>query len=167
MGKVWAETSRPSQRIPSSVVHHFLKIVNRLLETCTLLDKACLQRLRTCSEEVVAEWIRLKTDHVGSEDAVEDFRSSRESLEEAAFWEWCVEKPTNADFEVQGCGPLPKHEWEQHEMVVVHPDLIAVLEVARHGVCESLVRFAIGSHVAVVERHLVGLVVEQWPDCRI
>jgi hypothetical protein len=78
-----------------------------------------------------------------------------------------VQKPAHGDFDVQLLGSLPKHEREEHEMIVMHPDMITISQMGQDCVGESFVRFAIRRHGVQVEADSVELVVKQWPDCGI
>jgi hypothetical protein len=78
-----------------------------------------------------------------------------------------VQKPAHGDFDVQLLGSLPKHEREEHEMIVMHPDMITISQMGQDCVGESFVRFAIRCHGVQVEADSVELVVKQWPDCGI
>lgn len=78
-----------------------------------------------------------------------------------------MQEPAGGDVDMHLLGPLSQHEWQQHEVVVMHPDVIAVLEVRHDGICKGLVRFTVRKHGVVVEADLIELVVEQRPDRRI
>ena len=75
-----------------------------------------------------------------------------------------MQEPANGDVDVHLLSSLSQHEWEEHEVIVVHPDVITVFEVRHYRVCEDLVRFAVCQHGVVVEGDLVELVVKQRPD---
>jgi hypothetical protein len=75
-----------------------------------------------------------------------------------------MQKPAHGNLDVQLLGSLPKHKREEHKVIVVHPDVIAVSQMGHNRICESLVRFAIRRHGVQVELDFVELVVEQWPD---
>jgi len=75
-----------------------------------------------------------------------------------------VQEPANGDVDVHLLSSLSQHEREEHEVIVVHPDVITVFEVRHYRVCKDLVRFAVCQHGVVVEGDLVELVVKQWPD---
>jgi hypothetical protein len=47
---------------------------------------------------------------------------------------------------------------------VVDPDLIAVLQITRNGVRESLVGGLVCRKSLDIERDFIKLVVEEWPD---
>lgn len=58
---------------------------------------------------------------------------------------------------------LAEHLWEKHEMVVVHPDHVAVLHVFDHGLGEEAVDLAVGGPGGLVEGDFSWVVVEEWP----
>jgi hypothetical protein len=74
-----------------------------------------------------------------------------------------MQKPADGDVDVHPLGSLPDHKREEHKVVIVDPDLVAVFQMGHNGVCEDLVRSMVRKHGIIVERDLVELVVEQRP----
>jgi len=108
--------------------------------------------------------IRLEAHNICSKDPLEDVRFERKSFEEVSSWERCVQEPTNSDVDVHFVRSLSEQEWEQHEMDVMYPNLIAVSQVQRYGVCECLICSLVSSEGFNIEGHFVKLVVKQRPD---
>jgi hypothetical protein len=125
-----------------------------------VLDRGYEQCLRACGEKIAASFVGLEAYQIGTQDTVEYFFPGREHFEDAAFGERCMQEPAHGDFDIQFLGSLP-----EHEVVVMHPDVITVSQMGHDCVCKCLVRFAIRRHGVQVETDSVGLVVEQWPDC--
>ena len=58
---------------------------------------------------------------------------------------------------------LPEHSWEEHEMVVVYPDQIAVLHCLCDAFSEQLIRISVRYPRVFVEANLARMVMEQGP----
>jgi hypothetical protein len=58
---------------------------------------------------------------------------------------------------------LADHGWQEHEMIVVHPNGVTILEV----LCNNLSEYLIGGCVCIpgvfVEGDLAWVIVEEWP----
>jgi len=59
---------------------------------------------------------------------------------------------------------LPEHGWEEHEMVVVYPDQIVILQCLCDSFSEQLIRISVRYPRAFVEANLARMVMEQGPQ---
>lgn len=57
-----------------------------------------------------------------------------------------------------------KHSRKKHEMVIVYPNQIIVLDVLCDFFCEQTVGLAVGVPGRLVESNLTGVVVEEGPE---
>lgn len=57
-----------------------------------------------------------------------------------------------------------EHGWQQHQVVVVDPDQVIVLDVLRDGFGEKPIYFLVGVPCQLVKGYLRGMVVEEWPQ---
>lgn len=81
--------------------------------------------------------------------------------------EWGVQK--EADLDVLECllrvvDLLSEQLGQQHQVVVLDPDQIAVADNLSDGLSKESVRLLICAPVLLVERDLTRVVVEQWPE---
>jgi hypothetical protein len=79
-----------------------------------------------------------------------------------------VQEETNLDILLALlCDLIAQHGWQKHEVVVVYPDQVIVLDVSSNGLCEQLVCFCICGPCRLVEGNLTGMVVEERPEDRV
>ena len=76
---------------------------------------------------MVASFVGLETDHVGTEDALDNVYLGGQDIEEVFFWEGCVQKPSDVDLDVPLLCSLSQEQGKKHQVVVMYPDLITVL----------------------------------------
>lgn len=71
-----------------------------------------------------------------------------------------------ADLDVLLLAPyfLPQQSWEQHEMVIVYPDQIAILHILGNGLREEFVRLSVRVPGIFRKRYLARMIMEQWPE---
>lgn len=62
---------------------------------------------------------------------------------------------------------LAQHLRQQHEMVIMHPDQIAILDFLRDGLCEKAICLLVSFPGRFVEGDFAGVVVEQRPENRV
>jgi len=59
---------------------------------------------------------------------------------------------------------FPQQSGQQHEVVILDPDQIAIANNLRDSLCKERVGLLIRTPVLFVERDLTGMVVEKWPE---
>lgn len=62
---------------------------------------------------------------------------------------------------------LAEHLGKQHQVVIVDPDHISVLDILDNLLCEQAVDLAVSSPGGLVEGDLTGVVVEEGPEDRV
>ena len=72
------------------------------------------------------------------------------------------EKP---DFDVVLSVPnlLSKHFWEQHQVIVVYPNKVTILNFLRDSFGEQAVGYFICVPCRFIERDFSGVVMKEWP----
>lgn len=74
-----------------------------------------------------------------------------------------MEEEADADVLLGVANLLAEHLGEEHEVVVVDPDEVAVLDVFDDGLGEEAVDFLVGAPGGLVEGDLTGMIVEEGP----
>ena len=123
-----------------------------------------LQNPRTRRQEVSRIIVGVETDQVTRQNTGQQLLSHRQDSVNLRRWEWSVKEEANLDVLLGVTNLLAEHLWEEHEMVVVHPDHVAVLHVFGHGLGEEAVDLAVGGPGGLVERDFSWVVVEEWPE---
>lgn len=111
-----------------------------------------VQCLRASGEEVVESVIDLEADQISPKNAILDVPPGRKNVQEIVRGARSVQEPADGDVDVHLLSPLSQHERQEHEVVVVHTDVIAVFEVRHYRVYQDLVCSAVCQHGVVVER---------------
>jgi len=78
-----------------------------------------------------------------------------------------MQEKSNLDVFLRGANLLSQHFWQQHQVVIMHPDQIVILYVLGHCFREETIDFLVCSPCRLVERNLTGVVVEEGPEDRI
>ncbi len=102
----------------------------------------------------------MEADQVGAQHSFEHLAAAREDAEDLAGRERSVEEEPNAGRRQ----PATKQRRNQQELVVVHPDVIALAPDFRRGVGELLVDLFVNLPTGRLQRQPVGEVVEQGPE---
>jgi F420-0:gamma-glutamyl ligase len=97
------------------------------------------------------------------EDAEEQGFSDGQNPVDLAGREGSVEEEANLDVLLAVADLLAQHLREQHQVVVVDPDHISVLDVANDRLGKEAVDLAVCAPCRLVERDLTGMVVEERP----
>jgi hypothetical protein len=77
--------------------------------------------------------------------------------------EWSMEEEANLDVLLGVTNLFSQHGWEEHEMIIVNPDQITILNILGHGLCKQTVDLLVCSPCGLVECDLSWVVVEKWP----
>ena len=78
-----------------------------------------------------------------------------------------MQEETNLDILLRCSNFLPQHLWQQHQVIIVHPDQITILYVLSHCPREQAIDLLVRSPCRLVERNLTGMVMEERPEDRI
>lgn len=108
--------------------------------------------------------VGVESDQVTVEDAVQQGLADRDDSVDLGRGKWSVQE--EADLHVLLCvaDQLTQHLWEEHEVIVVDPDHVIVLDVGHDRLRKELVDFVVGGPCRLVEGNLAGVVVEQGPE---
>ena len=105
--------------------------------------------------------IGVKSDQVGSQDALQDLTAPGENPEDFRGREGNMQEVSDSGLRKQ----LAQHGWHQGELVVVDPDQVTASVVLDHDIGKAPVDFPVGSPVSPgVPLKPVGLIVEQRPE---
>jgi hypothetical protein len=78
-----------------------------------------------------------------------------------------VEEETNLDVLFRVANLLTKHLGEQHQMIIMNPDQISVLNILDDGFCKKAVDFLVCCPGRLVEGNLTGVIMEKRPEDRV
>lgn len=106
----------------------------------------------------------MESNEIAVQDTQKDFITDREDAVDLTAWERGVQE--EADFNVLPGIPelFAKHGWKQHQMVVVHPYQVIILDIFRNCLCKQAICFCICLPCGLVEGNLSRMVVEKWPE---
>ena len=123
-----------------------------------------LQDSRTRRQKVSRIIIGMEANQITGQNTSQQLLSHRQDSVYLGRWERSVKEETDLDVLLGVANLLAEHLWEQHEMVIVHPDHVAVLHVFDHGLGKEAVDLAVGGPGGLVERDFSWVVVEEWPE---
>jgi hypothetical protein len=78
-----------------------------------------------------------------------------------------MEKESDLDILLLASNLLSEHLRKKHQVVIMHPNQIAILNFFRDGPRKKSVRFLIGIPGRLIEGYFTGMVVEKRPENRI
>ena len=78
-----------------------------------------------------------------------------------------MEEEAKLDVALRVANFFAKHGRQKHEMVVVDPDQIVILNILGNLLCEQAVGLAVGVPCGLVEGDLTGVVMEEGPKDRV
>ena len=107
--------------------------------------------------------VRMKTNQIAVQQATQDFIADRQYTIQLGAGEGRMQEKADLD-RLVAAHFISQHFWEQHQMVVMDPDEIAVLHVS----CDCLGEFPINSFIGLPavfgEGNLSRVVVKKWPQ---
>lgn len=108
----------------------------------------------------------MEANHVARKNTLEQFLLDRQGAPEVPCREGSVQSKPNPTRLPLALETLTEERREKQEMVVVHPDQIAVLRSVGDRICEDLIDALVGLPVILVE---VGtrLIMQDGPENRI
>lgn len=108
--------------------------------------------------------VRVKPNQITIQDTQQELLPHGENAVDLAAGERGVEEEANLDVLLGVANLLAQHLGQQHQVVVVHPDEVAILHVLGHLLGEEAVDVAVRGPRGLVERDLAGVVVEEGPE---
>lgn len=78
-----------------------------------------------------------------------------------------MQEETNLDILLGVSDFLPQHLWKKHQMIVMDPDQVAILDFFRDRLSEKAVRLFVRLPRGFIEGNFAGVIVEQRPKDRI
>ena len=75
-----------------------------------------------------------------------------------------MEEKADADILLGFAKLFAKHLGKKHEVIVVHPDQVAILDIVDDSLGEEPVDFLVGGPGGLVESDLTGVVVKKRPE---
>ncbi|CRK33032.1 hypothetical protein BN1708_005977 [Verticillium longisporum] len=126
-------------------------------------DEAALK----LDSEVTSIVVRVEADEVAVKEAGEKGLAHRQDTVDFRGGEGCVQEEANLDILLGVSHLLTQHLGQQHEVIVVDPDQIAVLDVLDDRLGEEAVDLLVRSPGALVKGNLAGVVVEEGPEDRV
>src|SRR4051794_15255092 len=94
-------------------------------------------------------------------NAQKDFTSNWEDTVDLGRGEGRVQEPANLDVFLGGA--FAKQFWQQHEMVVLNPNKVAILQLCINRVSKELVHALVGVPVNLVEGYFSRVIMEERP----
>ena len=119
---------------------------------------------RAATQEVAGVVVRVEADEVAVEQAGEEGLADGEDAVDLGGGEGCVEEEADADVLLGVANLLAQHLGEEHEVVVVHPDQVAVLDVLDDRLGEEAVDFLVCGPSCLVKCDLTRVVMEERPE---
>lgn len=111
--------------------------------------------------------VGMEADEVTAEGANQEVYSVWQDSVDLTAWEGCVEEETDLDV-LDGVLHLfnlfSQELWEQHQVVIVNPNGISLLDNVDDGLCELTVCLDVCFPVRFVKADLVWMVVEERPE---
>ena len=126
-----------------------------------------LQDPRATAEKVPRIIVGVEADQVAMEHTLEDFVSHRKNTINLTTGKWRVEEEAELNVLLGRANFLPQHGWKKHEVVVMDPDKVIILDVLCDGLCKKAIGFAVGLPRRLVKCNLTGMVVEEGPKNRV
>lgn len=108
--------------------------------------------------------ISVEANQIAMQDTQKKLIANRKNTIDFTAGEWGVQEEADLDILLAITNLLTQHFRQQHEMVVMHPDQIAVLDFLRDGLCEKAICLLVSFPGRFVKGDFTGVVVEQRPE---
>lgn len=106
----------------------------------------------------------MEADEISTQKTFQDDFTVRELAKFTAAWEGCMQKESDLGLRLTSVELFSEHMWQKHEVVVVNPYSIAVLNIFDNVLSKQPVNFDISLPRFFFEVHVVGVVVKQGPE---
>lgn len=107
--------------------------------------------------------VSVEADEVAVQDTTQQLLSDGENPVDFGAGEGRVKEEADLNILLAVTDLLAQHLGEQHQVVVVHPDHVTVLNILDDCLGEEAVHLSIRAPGGFVEGNLTGMVVEEWP----
>ena len=101
------------------------------------------------------------------QDPEQDLVSNGQDPVDLAAGKGRVQEEANLDVLLGRANLLTEHGRQQHQMIIVHPDQIAILDILDDGLGKQPIGFSVCVPGHLVKGNLPGMVVEEWPQGRV
>jgi hypothetical protein len=126
-----------------------------------------IQYSGTAAQEVAGIVIGMEPDQVALQHARQDLIAYWEDSVDLAGWEWRVQEEAKFDILLLGSNQISQQGREQHQVVVMNPDHIVVLDIGGNGFGKKPVGFLICVPSFVVKGDFARMIMKQWPQNRV
>ena len=127
-------------------------------------DCADLQNSGTAAQEVPGVVVCVEANQIAVEDTQQKRFPDRQNSIDFTAGEGGMKEEANLDVLLGVADLLAKHLGKQHQVIIVDPDHISVLDILDNLLCEQAVDLAVSSPGGLVEGDLTGVVVEERPE---
>lgn len=107
--------------------------------------------------------VGVESNEITVKNTKQDLVTDRQNTIDLAAGERRVQEETKLDVLLGLADFLAEHGREQHQMVIMDPNEVVVLNVGRDSLGEETVRFGVGVPGRLVKRDFTGMVVEEGP----
>lgn len=121
---------------------------------------ASLQNSRATAQKVTSIVVRVETNQITVQNTKKNLISDRKNAVDLAAWEWGVEEEGDLDVLLAVTNLLTKHGRQEHQVVVVDPDEVTVLDILGNSFSKEAVGFLVGVPSRLVEGDFARVVVE-------
>lgn len=104
--------------------------------------------------------IGMESNKIAMQDTQEKLVAHRQNPVDLTAGEGRMQEKADLDILLAVTDLLAQHLRQQHQMVVMHPDQITVLNLLGDSLCEKTVRFFVCLPGGLVEGDFTGVVVE-------
>lgn len=108
--------------------------------------------------------VGVETNQIAMQHAQEKLVPDRQNTIDLTAGERSVQEEANLDILLTVANLLAQHLGQQHEVIIMHPDQITVLDLLRNRLGEQPIRLLVCFPCGLVECDLTGVVVEQRPE---
>lgn len=123
-----------------------------------------LQDTGTTAQEMSGIVIGVESNEITVQNTEKESLSNGQDTIDLARWEGSMEEESDLDVLLACADFFTKHLWEKHEMIVLNPDQISILNIFCHSPSKDAVYFLVSSPGRFVKCDLSGVVVKQWPE---
>lgn len=112
------------------------------------------------AQEMPSIIICMEAYQIAVKDTQEQFLSYGQNPVDFATGKWRVQEKANLNVFLRCANLFSQHLWQEHEMIVVDPDQISILDILRHDLCKLSVDLYVCIPSGLVEGDLSWVVME-------